>query len=192
VRGLDLGRSALALFDSFATSRASARRSIARGQALFNSRTFTISDVAGVNDAVGGPIGITCSGCHNEPANGSDPSPNGQLDIGIGGQAMNFRGPLPAKDLPVFRLTCTGGASHPFAGGTVTTNDPSRALITGKCSDIGRRTIPPLRALAARAPYFSDGFATTALEVVRFYNLRFNIGLTSQEAQDLANYLNAL
>ncbi len=49
-----------------------------------------------------------------------------------------------------------------------------------------------LRALAARAPYFSDGFATTALEVVRFYNLRFNIGLTSQEAQDLANYLNAL
>jgi cytochrome c peroxidase len=66
------------------------------------------------------------------------------------------------------------------------------ALISGKCADIGRLTVAPLRGLASRAPYFSDGSAATLLDVVNFYNQRFSIGLTDQDKQDLVNFLSAL
>ena len=56
--------------------------------------------------------------------------------------------------------------------------DPGRALISGKCADIGKVKGPILRGLAGRAPYFHNGSAATLLDAVNFYNLRFNIGLT--------------
>ena len=49
-----------------------------------------------------------------------------------------------------------------------------------------------LRGLAARAPYFHNGFAATLVEVVKFYDARFGIGLTSQEKADLVAFLQAL
>jgi cytochrome c peroxidase len=64
--------------------------------------------------------------------------------------------------------------------------------VTGKCADIGRFTVPQLRALAAREPYFHDGSAKSLAEVVTFYNRRFGIGLTSEEQRDLVNFLAAL
>ena len=48
------------------------------------------------------------------------------------------------------------------------------------------------RDLAPRAPYFHDGQAATLMDVVDFYNNRFQIGLTSQEKTDLVNFLNSL
>jgi len=49
-------------------------------------------------------------------------------------------------------------------------------LISGKCADIGKVKEPIVRGLAARAPYFHNGSAATLLDVVEFYNQRFNLG----------------
>jgi cytochrome c peroxidase len=49
-----------------------------------------------------------------------------------------------------------------------------------------------LRGLAARAPYFSNGSATTLRELVDFYDRRFNIDYTEQEKEDLVNFLGTL
>jgi cytochrome c peroxidase len=167
------------------------RQSIARGQKIFNTRTFIISNVAGFNDVVNSnSVPGQCSTCHNVNHAGSDFLPGSQRDIGVGGHAVDFGGPPPAPDLPVFELTCTTGTL--FNKATVTTNDPGMALITGKCSDIGRITVPTLRGLAAHEPYFNDGSAATLLDVVNFYDQRFKIGLSDQDKQDLVNFLNAL
>ena len=72
------------------------------------------------------------------------------------------------------------------------TSDPGRALITGQWKDIGRFKGPTLRALASRAPYFHNGSAKNLHEVVKFYNDRFNIGLSQQEKDDLVAFLKAL
>ena len=48
------------------------------------------------------------------------------------------------------------------------------------------------RALAARAPYFSNGSAATLRELVDFYDRRFNIRYTEQERIDLVNFLSVL
>ncbi len=203
------------VFDEFnnwsATSgsalQAARRQSIFRGQEIFTKRNFKIADVAGLNNigAVGngadnkGIVG-TCTTCHNQAHNGNDAFPEAQHDIGIGGSAFGFGGPPPSFDLPIFELTCRNGATTVFpknAAGEqyrtkVVTNDPGLAILTGRCSDIGRRTVPPIRALAAREPLFSDGSARSTSEVVDFYNKRFNMALTPQQRTDLVNYLNAL
>jgi cytochrome c peroxidase len=75
---------------------------------------------------------------------------------------------------------------------TLIVNDPGLALITGRCADIGRFTVPQLRGLAARAPYFHDGSAQDLNAVVDFYRGRFAIGLTDQEQQDLVAFLASL
>jgi cytochrome c peroxidase len=64
--------------------------------------------------------------------------------------------------------------------------------VTGKCADIGKITVPALRGLASRAPYFHDGAAATLTDVVNFYDRRFSIGLSAQDKIDLVNFLNAL
>ena len=71
-------------------------------------------------------------------------------------------------------------------------SDPGRALISGKCADLGRIKGPILRGLAARAPYFHNGAAATLTEVVEFYNQRFQMGLTDQEKADLVAFLKSL
>jgi len=72
------------------------------------------------------------------------------------------------------------------------TNDPGVALISGKCNDLGQFKVPRLRGFAARAPYFHNGNAATAWDVVNFYNVRFSIGLSYQDKTDLVNFLNSL
>jgi cytochrome c peroxidase len=46
--------------------------------------------------------------------------------------------------------------------------------------------------LAARAPYFHNGSAARLEDVVNFYDLRFGIGLTNQQKEDLVNFLKTL
>jgi len=175
-------------------SQAQQRASIYRGMNLFNNRQFTINNVAGLNNiaAVGNNFSGTCSTCHSQRNAGTDTFVTAQHDIGTVGDSVSDNGPAPSTKLPIFKLTCKNGASTAYHGSVVLTNDPGKALITGKCADIGRTSVPPLRALAARAPYFSNGSAATLGDVVYFYNKRFNIGLTTQEQKDLVNFLNAL
>jgi cytochrome c peroxidase len=77
-------------------------------------------------------------------------------------------------------------------GATFTVTDLGRAMISGKCADIGKFKGPILRGLAARAPYFHNGSARTLADVVTFYDQRFNIGFTEQEKKDLAAFLASL
>jgi hypothetical protein len=182
-------------FDNWA-AQTGKRQSINRGQFVFNVRRFTVSDVAGFNDLPGGfnpSRGVTCSTCHNLRHAGSDFLANRQSDIGVGGTARFIGGPAPAEDLPRFTLTCHAGVTPGFLGhGPIVTNDPGLALITGKCADIGKFTVPQLRALAAREPYFHDGSAATLEEVVDFYDQRFNMRLSDRDKLDLVNFMAAL
>ncbi|MDQ6626972.1 MAG: hypothetical protein M3Z29_00740 [Pseudomonadota bacterium] len=161
-------------------SVAVARRAIARGQALFNSKPITITGVKGLNDDLGAPvIPGTCTTCHNTPnaGNHSVPMP---LDIGL--TDVGRRTP----DLPLYTLR------NKLSLATVQTSDPGRALVSGRWKDIGRFKGPTLRALASRAPYFHNGSAKDLNEVVRFYNERFGIGFTDQERDDVVAFLKAL
>ena len=162
-----------------------ARRAIAHGQQIFNTKTFTISGVSGLNgqtfpNGFTGPESLTgtCTLCHDSPNAGSH-SVKAPLNIGVAD-------PGRAPYLPVYTLR------NLSTNVTVQTTDPGRAMITGKWQDIGRFKGPVLRGLAARAPYFHNGFAATIADAVEFYDTRFNIGLTAQEKADLIAFLLAL
>jgi len=159
------------------------RRSIARGEALFNTRTFAIDNVGGLNgggdDPIKGSFNGTCTVCHDTPNSGNH-SISMPLNIGLTDASRR------TPDLPLFHLR------NKTTMDTVTTTDPGRAMVTGKWSDIGKFKGPILRALAARAPYFHNGSASTLEEAVDFYDTRFNIGLTKREKADLVAFLNAL
>ncbi|MFZ1060490.1 MAG: hypothetical protein WAP47_14990 [Candidatus Rokuibacteriota bacterium] len=201
------------LYSAFATPttrnrvRTLQRESIARGEAIFSGKVFTIDKVAGLNDIKGSLNGEpgTCSTCHsnknvvNDTA--ADPKRLGIMDNSTGVNVM------PATpDFPRFAFYCPTGSMHffsnpvtssncPGGGGTCNkfiTTDPGKGLITGKCDDLGRMKVPILRGLAARAPYFHGGNAATLMDLVNFYDQRFDIRLTYQEKADLINYLNSL
>jgi hypothetical protein len=182
-------------YDGWSQSSGAAA-SIARGQALFNTHIFTASNVDGFNDLpdVGDPsIATTCSSCHGIASSGGNSRPFSQANLGVGGSGDLFGGSEAASDLPRFTLTCAPGVSLGFHGvSTLVVNDPGLALVTGKCADIGKFTVPQLRGLAARAPYFHDGSAQDLNAVVEFYRGRFAIGLTDQEHQDLVAFLASL
>jgi cytochrome c peroxidase len=171
------------LFDAWKYSKQPHQASIARGQALFNSKAITISGVAGINDVAGLPASFsgTCGTCHDSPNVGNH-SVSAPLNIGV----ANVSSPLDVKYLPVFTLV------NKTTNATVQTTDPGRALITGKWADIGKLKGPILRGLAARAPYFHNGSAATLEDVLDFYTGRFNVFFTDQEKTDLIAFLNAL
>jgi hypothetical protein len=173
----------LTLFTAWVNSRSSQQASIARGEALFNSKPITISGVAGINDVVGLPASFsgTCGTCHDSP-NAGDHSVSVPLNIGVG----DVTSPLDVSYLPVFTLV------NSTTNETVQTTDPGRAMITGKWADIGKLKGPILRGLASRAPYFHNGSAASLQDVLVFYDQRFNIGFTNQEEADLIAFLNAL
>jgi cytochrome c peroxidase len=49
-----------------------------------------------------------------------------------------------------------------------------------------------VRGLAGRAPYFHNGSAATLLDVVNFYDKRFELSLSEQQKADLVAFLRAL
>jgi cytochrome c peroxidase len=166
-----------------------ARKAIARGQQVFNSVAINITGVGGLNDLLNQPsISGPCGTCHDTPDVGNH-SVKAPLNIGIANAGPNSPPALDISGLPVFTLWCTSG---PLAGKTFQVTDVGRAMISGKCADIGKVKGPVLRGLAARAPYFHNGSAATLSDVVEFYNQRFGIGLTAQQKADLVAFLNSL
>ncbi len=159
------------------------RASIARGEAVFNTKTIHISGVRGVNDALQGNVNATldgtCTTCHSHPnvGNHTDILP---LDVGISNPAEGD------NVLPVFRVTCRA------TGVQEEVTDLGRAAITGKCADLAKMKGPTLRGLSARAPYFHNGAADSIDEVISFYDRRFHIGFTVQEVADLKAFLQTL
>ena len=148
------------------------RESVLRGVDLFASREFRLAD---------GKQGA-CATCHQ-------PGINHFVDIG----ATNLPTAKESPELPLFRITCDASAPpHPQLGRTFLTQDPGRALITGKCADVGSILMQQFRGLTARAPYFANGSAGDLTELVDFFDRRFKIGLTDKEKQDLVNFLSIL
>lgn len=180
------------LYDEWTDAKgvhAEERRAIARGQQLFNSVPITITGVRGLNDALGQPrIDGFCGTCHDTPNVGNH-SVKLPLDIGVADAGAERPPVLDIDELPTFRLTCTSG---PLAGQVYTVTDPGRALISGKCADVGRFKGPILRGLAARAPYFHNGSAATLDDVLRFYEQRFALRLSDQQHSDLVAFLRTL
>ena len=158
-----------------------ARRAVARGETLFNTKPILITGVKGLNDDLNVPmLPGTCTTCHDTPSAGNHSIP-APLDIGL--TDLSRRTP----DLPLYTLRNKQTPSL-----IVQTTDPGRALITGKWKDIGRFKGPILRGLAARAPYFHNGSAASLSDAVNFYDQRFGIGLTEEEKSDLIAFLRTL
>jgi len=148
------------------------RESALRGVDLFASREFRLAD---------GKM-ATCATCHR-------PGISRSIDIGT----TNLPTAKESPELPLFRITCDASAPpHPQLGRIFLTQDPGRALITGKCADAGSILMQQFRGLAARAPYFVNGSAGDLTELVDFYDRRFKIGLTDKEKQDLVHFLSIL
>jgi hypothetical protein len=189
------------LFAAWENSSNAAQASIARGEDLFNSAPMILTNVRGLNDnpELGSPPVVTgsCGTCHDAPNIGTHSLPL-LLDIGTSRLAATETdanilaglAQLNAPSLPTYRLTgCADANGNPV---TFTTTDPGNALVTGQCADIDRLTVPGLRGLAGRAPYFHNGSAASLGDVVKFYSSRFQMDLNPQQMVDLENFLNAL
>jgi cytochrome c peroxidase len=159
------------------------RRQVARGQALFNTRTIHISGVSGINDeaAFGNPATVagTCTTCHDTPNSGNH-SVVAPLDIGLTDASRR------TPDMPLYTLR------NKTTGELRQTTDPGRAMISGKWKHIGRFKGPILRGLAARPPYFHNGLAADLAAVVDFYNSRFAMALSAAEKADFVAFLRTL
>lgn len=81
-------------------------------------------------------------------------------------------------------LTGDGELHDPAATGM----DPAYAAR----SATGQYRATPLRALWQHGPYFHDGSAASLVEVVEHYDSHLDLGLTAEERQRLADYLNSL
>jgi hypothetical protein len=181
--GAAFNQNAFTIYNAWNGSSKKDRAAVARGQKIFNTKKIVITGVSGLNDEFGIPsLNGTCTTCHDAP-NAGDHSVVAPLNIGLVDASQR------TADMPLYTLTCNSG---PHAGEVYTVTDPGRALITGKCKDIGRFKGPILRGLASRAPYFHNGSAATLEDAVNFYDNRFNIGLSAQEKSDLAAFLATL
>lgn len=168
------------IYDAWLNVSSEEKQAVQRGQTLFNTKPILISGVKGLNDDLGVlALNGTCTTCHDSP-NAGDHSIPAPLDIGLTDASRR------TPDMPLYTLR------NKNTGETVQTTDPGRALLTGKWKDIGRFKGPILRGLAARAPYFHNGFAQDLKSVIDFYDTRFGIGFTHDEKEDLAAFLRTL
>ena len=126
-------------------------RSIARGQKLFNTLPIPITGVAGLNDVLKvDTINGFCGTCHDSP-NVGDHSVPAPLNIGLADVSQR------TPDLPLVTVMCS-------ATGVITqVTDIGRAMVTGKCADIGKFKGPILRGLAGRAPVLQHAFQPSSV-----------------------------
>ena len=169
--------------------KAAFRASVARGSDVFFVRPFWIRDTQFITTiGLGNPTKRTCATCHNAQMTGQD-LVSGWVDLGTTNQPWANESP----ELPLFKITCNKDVTpHAFLGRVIYTQDPGRALISGRCIDVGSIVMQQFRGLAARAPYFSNGSAKSLRALVDFYDRRFNIRYSEQEKTDLVNFLSTL
>jgi cytochrome c peroxidase len=191
--GATFNPASMTLYTAWANSTNTQQASIARGEQLFASGIITITNVNGIKGTV---VHGSCSFCHDTPnlGNHSTPLP---MDTGESHVAANETDPnvvaglgaLSTPSLPVYQIT---GCKVAGVAVTYVTTDAGKAFTSGLCSDVNVQKVPILRGLAARAPYFHNGSATSLTQVVNFYNARFQMGLNAGQKTDLVNFLNAL
>jgi cytochrome c peroxidase len=163
------GTGVFTLFTAWATAvgdRSAARQAIGRGQIVFNTAKH--------NDR------LMCAGCHNATNVGTNAA---AAFFNIGLTTSEER---QTADIPLYTIQCHSG------GQPIRTTDPGRALITGRCADVGKFKVPVLRGVASRAPYFHDGSAATLEDVVAHYEKAFQFKFVGTEKADLIAFLRAL
>ena len=188
-------------------ARNAARRSVVRGQQLFNTALLHVpADLQGL-------LGTTthCTGCHATRNIGNNPSATffarvGTDSLDIINQLLSNPNQSSAtladlavykqevSQLPQYCLRPTSSVSNATCGsatGDVVTTDPGRAMVSGNIADVGKFKPPILRGLAARSPYFHAGTAQNIQMLIHFYNARFQIGLTEDQVNDLGSFLEA-
>ncbi|MEP7311957.1 MAG: hypothetical protein ABI859_05205 [Pseudomonadota bacterium] len=177
---------------------AAMRASIRRGHDVFFFRTFWIRDSMHLNSVgLGNPTKRTCATCHGMHMTGMDVA-NGWMDIGTTNLPWAREAPenpwtKEKPQLPLFRIECKAEVPpHPYLGRVFYTQDPGRALISGKCNDVGTIVMQQFRGIAARPPYFVNGSAATLRELIDFYDRRYNIQYSEQERLDLEHFLGSL
>jgi cytochrome c peroxidase len=153
------------LYDAWASTGSPGRKSIYRGQEIFNK--------------VNAPSGRTCRGCHNAANNGQN----------VGGALFDIGASRPEVARPDMAVYTFQRNSD---GAIVQSTDPGRGIRTGNFADLNRFKTPNLRGLSARAPYFHNGIAATLLDVVRHYEANLGFVFTAQEEADLVAFLTAL
>jgi cytochrome c peroxidase len=175
--GVAFNPSVFTIYNNWANSPSAYRRSVARGEALFNSYPIHIKDVGGLPDMQG-----TCTTCHDSPNVG-----NHSFSVALNIGTTDYPAPagLDISGLPVYTVQCNDGTQKQVT-------DLGRALISRSCADLGKVKGPILRGLAGRAPYFHNGSAATLNDAVEFYNQRFNLNLTEQQKADLVAFLQTL
>ncbi len=186
MRGAPFNPNAFTLYDAWPTTGRHVdqqRASVARGEQLFNTFPINISGVGGLNDnaAFGSPANLvgSCTTCHDVP-NAGNHSVAAPLNIGLADASRR------TPDMPLYTF------QNKTTGAIVQLTDPGRGLITGKWVNLGEFKGALLRGLAARAPYFHNGFAADLDAVIDFYNTRFDMGLTTQQHDDLVAFLKTL
>jgi cytochrome c peroxidase len=175
--GVPFDSSAFTIYNTWMNSSYSSQRSVARGQALFNTYPIAIKGVGGLPDMQG-----TCTTCHDSPNVGNH---SFSVPLAIGTSDYPALAPLDVAGLPVYTVQCSDGTVKHLT-------DLGRAMRTGNCADLAKVKGPILRGLAARAPYFHNGSAATLRDVVEFYNQRFSLNLTDQQKADLTAFLQTL
>lgn len=192
------------------------RASIARGQALFNTKKApspTLRDAVFFNHQ-GDNKNLTCSSCHaGFNAGGiSVPVAIGNVSVGVEASILNApNAPVDSldKSLPYYKLRCNASGMATFVrtkgsvgchDGTeagipveeITINDPGRAGVAGSWTGAAAFKSPVLRNLSARSHYFHDGSAATLADVVKRYKDVLGFDFSEAEQQDLVNFLSAL
>jgi hypothetical protein len=137
---------AFTLYSNWKKSPDPNKRSVARGEDIFNTHPLLITNVRGLNDATRQPVITgTFTTCHDAPnvGNHSLPLP---LEIGTSRSAQFETDPqiqaalsqLSMPDLPVFQIVCNEG---PDAGEITYTSDPANATLSGLCTDVGNPSV---------------------------------------------------
>ncbi|HRP27360.1 MAG TPA: c-type cytochrome [Burkholderiaceae bacterium] len=118
------------------------------------------------------------------------PAPRNSFDVAAAARGqLVFEGPGQCA-------TCHSGSTftdanerlHPVADSMAEPESPSYA--SRSATKLYRTS--PLAGLWQHAPYFHDGSAATLDDVVRIYNTKRSLGLTSQQLADLREYLKSL
>ena len=168
------------------------RRNFLKATAIASAPLFVPQSAFGANDRIA--YGVIATGGRGRYLNRHFQAVGGQCAALCDVYDKNLEQAVKeSPELPLFRIICNASAPpHPQLGRSFLTQDPGRALITGKCADAGSILMQQFRGLSARAPYFANGSAGDLTELVDFYDRRFKIGLTDGEKQDLANFLRIL
>jgi hypothetical protein len=177
--GAPFDNESMDMYDAWETSPDDDRQRIGRGESAFYTVDIEITNVPGINDALGQEVVHGhCTTCHNTPNIGNH-SEFRMIDLGL--TAPERRSP----DVPLVTLL------NKTTGETRQTTDVGRGLSTGLWADIGRFKVPTLRGVGARAPYFHDGSAATLSDVLNFYEHRFGVDFGGAQ-DDIIAFLQSL